>query len=374
MQYTLMGLFSGAGGLELGFEQAGFRHLESVENEPHCCRTLRYNRPSWTVREMDIHDYVPDPKAAVDVLVAGFPCQGFSLGGVRDANDPRNLLYLEAVRVAAALRPRIVVLENVLNLRTIFFQGHAESAAETIAEAMRALGYRVYYDILMASDFGAPQTRRRFIFVCFRDAPPTGYHLPMPSGGTATIRQFLFDLGQDDAIQLPNHSPSWGFKSAVHIETGLPFDLRESAVPIRLSRTGSDGNPVRSFDQPFPAIDTATVWGWGRGNVVAERLPKDRASGKHIRNPDATITLWRISASQLRAFTHREYARLQTFPDEWVFLGNNKRDVHKQIGNAVPVTLATAIGRNIYDALLAQDTQRPFMGDISGRPKQLALV
>ncbi len=373
-KYTVVGLFTGAGGLDLGFEYSGFRHLECVETDPHCCRTLRFNRPNWSVQELDVHQYQPDLQGDVDVLVAGFPCQGFSLGGVRDANDPRNQLYLEAVRIAQMLRPRVVVLENVLNLRRIYFDGHSESAAETIAESMRAIGYHVYYDVLTACDYGAPQTRRRFIFVCFRDSPPPGYRLLEPQGAIATIRPFLLELGQNDAIDLSNHHPSWGFKSAVHIETGKPYDVSELAVPVRLSRTGSDGNPLRSFDQPFPAIDTATIWGWAKGNVVAGRLPKDRINGKHIRNPDATITLWRVSASHLRAFTHREYARLQTFPDNWTFLGSNKRDVHKQIGNAVPVSMAQAIAENVRRALQAQDEERSFIARANLPPKQLQLI
>jgi len=91
---------------------------------------------------------------------------------------------------------------------------------------------------------------------------------------------------------------------------------------------------------PFPAIDTATIWGWAQGNVSAERQPKDRVNGLFVRNRNHNLKLWRIRASRLRSFTAREYARLQTFPDSWVFQGNNQRHLHQQIGNAVPVQFA----------------------------------
>jgi DNA (cytosine-5)-methyltransferase 1 len=105
---------------------------------------------------------------------------------------------------------------------------------------------------------------------------------------------------------------------------------------------------------------TATVWGWAKGNVEAKRYVKDRKTGKHIRNPQANVTLWRIKASRLRSFTHREYARLQTFPDSGEFIGGNKRDIHQQIGNAVPVEFARTLAKNIHSALVCIDSNQSF--------------
>ena len=150
---------------------------------------------------------------------------------------------------------------------------------------------------------------------------------------------------------MPNHDPSWGFKSYAHTETDEPFDSSEKAIPVRFSRTASEGNPVRDFDSPFPAVDTATVWGWGKGNVIAERITKDREGAMYVRNPDSEAKLWRIKASKLRPFTAREYARLQTFPDDWIFYGNNKRELQLQIGNAVPVIFAEKIALKVREAL-----------------------
>ncbi len=131
--------------------------------------------------------------------------------------------------------------------------------------------------------------------------------------------------------------------------------MNERAIPVRLSRTASEGTPIRDFESPFPAIDTATVWGWAIGNVTAERIDKDRDNAMYVRNPDSTAKLWRIKASKLRSFTAREYARIQTFPDDWVFYGNNKRELQLQIGNAVPVRFAKRIALKVREALEVMD-------------------
>lgn len=357
-------MFTGAGGLDLGFEREGFRHLEAVELDPWSIETLRKNRPEWNPLQADVHDWTPSFDT-FDVLLAGPPCQGFSLGGNRRAADDRNQLFREVIRVARKAKPRVVLIENVLNLRTMADPRTGRPFAQQIAHELGRAGYAVAYDVFKMAHYGVPQTRRRFVFVAFRGGFPEGYRLPAP-GPITPIRPFIYDLGQGGGEGLPNHDPRWGFRSAVHVETGAEFDPQEEVVPVRFSRTASDGSPIRSFDQPFPAVDTATVWGWAQGGVTAARQVKDRANGKHIRNPDADVTLWRVSASRLRSFTHREYARLQTFPDDWVFLGNNKRDFQLQIGNAVPVEFASRWARNIRQALVALDKGVP-VKDEEGR-------
>ncbi|WP_293914764.1 DNA (cytosine-5-)-methyltransferase [Deinococcus sp.] len=360
-RYTVLSLFTGAGGLDLGFDQEGFQHLEAVEFNPWAVQTLRRNRPHWNVQEADVRLYEPRLPERPDVLLAGFPCQGFSLGGHRNDSDERNTLYREVIRVARQVRPRVIVIENVLNLRTMLTPDTNRPFAQQIAADLEDAGYSVHFDIFRVSGFGVPQTRRRFIFVAFLGGAPAGYHLPQP-GKPTTIRSFLHDLAHDDLpAPLPNHDPVWGFESAVHRQTGEPFSLSEAVVPVRFSRTASDGHPVRSFDEPFPAVDTATVWGWAQGCVSAARHIKDRASEKYIRNPEASVTLWRVSASRLRSFTHREYARLQTFPDHWEFFGHNRRDIQMQIGNAVPVEFARRVARNVHQVLEDLDAGRPFL-------------
>ena len=266
---TSVGMFSGAGGLDLGFELGGFAHQAAMDIDSTCVATLRRNRPEWNVAEADARDWTWDDE--VDVVVAGPPCQGYSLGGHRSSVDDRNLLYREVLRTAHRSNARVVAIENVLNLRTMVHPETGRRFHEQIAAEFVAHGYEVHYGIMRMDEFGVPQTRRRFVFVGFRDGAPVGYRLPSPSGN-ATIRSWVHELGQREVQTLPNHSPAWNFRSSVHTATGDAFGEDEEAVVVRFSRTASDGNPLRSFDAAIPAVDTGTLWGWAQGNVRAARF------------------------------------------------------------------------------------------------------
>jgi DNA (cytosine-5)-methyltransferase 1 len=348
--YTFLSLFAGAGGFDLGFEKAGFIHTESNEILDYAIKTLQINRPDWDLAHGDVRDYTPSFRKGLDVLLAGFPCQGFSLGGNRDEDDERNLLYKEVIRISKIMQPRVIVMENVLNLRTMLHPETGKPFAQQISDELEKIGYTTIFNFFRVSEYGVPQTRRRFIFIAYKNDTLKHYKFPKPQKET-TIRDFIYTLGQDFSIKLPNHAPKWGFSSYAHTETNEYFDPLEDAIPIRLSRTASEGNPIRDFDAPFPAIDTATVWGWAIGNIHAHRIVKDRENAMYVRNPDSTAKLWRISASKIRPFTAREYARIQTFPDDWFFYGNNKRELQLQIGNAVPVVFAHKIASSVRNAL-----------------------
>ena len=351
--YNYIGLFSGAGGLDLGFENAGFTHIESNEILPYAVSTLRKNRPGWEVVEGDVRGYNPLYRGDVDVLLGGFPCQGFSLGGNRDPDDDRNKLYREVIRIAKVNLPRVIVLENVLNLRTMKHPVTGKPFAQQISEELAEIGYETTFDFFKVCYHGVPQTRRRFIFVAFLGAIPKYYAMPKVEKLTS-IRDSIYELGQDDTVKLPNHNPKWGFKSYAHKETKEPYS-DEEAIPVRFSRTASVGFPLRKWDEPFPAVDTATVWGWAKGNVQAFQIVKDRENDIYVRSRKSKAPLWRIQASRLRSFTAREYARLQTFPDDWEFIGKNKRELQLQIGNAVPIKFAERIATSVKTALLMQD-------------------
>jgi len=354
--YTYLGLFAGAGGLELGFELAGFIHTESNEILDYAVDTLQNNRPNWHIVHADVREYTPSFRKGLDVLLAGFPCQGFSLGGNRDEEDERNTLYREVIRIAKTMQPRVIAMENVLNLRTMQHPETGKPFAQQISDELNASGYTTKFDFFRVSEHGVPQTRRRFIFIAYKAETLEHFRFPKADKDT-TIKNFLFELGQDLTIDLPNHHPAWGFKSYAHTETGEKFDETQFAIPVRLSGTASEGNPITGFDSPFPAIDTATVWGWAVGNVIANRIDKDRENAMYVRNPNSTAKLWRIKASKIRPFTATEYARIQTFPDDWIFYGSNKRELQLQIGNAVPVIFAKRIAMKVKQALEVLDGQ-----------------
>ena len=353
MKLTYSGLFSGAAGLDLGFEKAGFSHTFSSDIDEWAVKTLHLNRPKWGAVQADVHDLTSKDLPESDVLLAGFPCQGFSLGGDRNEDDERNYLFKQVVRLARSTRPRLVVIENVLNLRTMKEPVSGKMYVDLIAEAFQAAGYHVKHEVFKVCEFGVPQTRRRFIFLASRDPFPAGFAWPSPSPDTPASA-FLGDFAAQRTLKLPNHNPVWGFNSSVHLETGADYDPALPLTACRFSRTASDGNPIRTLGAPFPAIDTATIWGWAQGDVKAVRVKKDRETGMYVRNKDSKALLWRITAPRLRQFTHREYARLQTFPDDWAFVGTNLRHVHKQIGNAVPVEFARRVACFVSAMITAQ--------------------
>lgn len=372
MALSFTGLFSGAGGLDLGFEMAGFKHAYSSDIDEWSVQTLQENRPDWHSTVADVMELSPQDLPDSDVLLAGFPCQGFSLGGNRNEGDERNYLFKEVVRLAKAKKPRFVLIENVLNLRTMTEPISGKFFVDVIADHFEKLGYHVKHHIFRVSGFGVPQTRRRFIFIASRDPFPSGFHWPSPEKDMPASA-FLSDVRDDITISLPNHNPEWGFKSRVHDETAEAFDPSDHPVACRFSRTGSDGHPIRPLNIPFPAIDTATIWGWAQGKVVAARMEKDRVNGAFVRNKDTDLKLWRIRASRLRCFTDREYARLQTFPDSWIFHGGNKRHTHKQIGNAVPVQFALRIGGFLKMVAAAQRNGKMMQAAGNGRSTQIEL-
>lgn len=368
---TVLSLFSGAGGLDLGFEFAGFDHLAAIELDPWAFATLAHNRPGWNPQMLDAREFHPEGEC--DVLIAGPPCQGFSLGGNRVADDPRNTLYREVIRVAEATTPRIVIIENVLNLRTMRTPDTDQSFVEVFTEGLTALGYEVRNRIFKMSEYGVPQTRRRFIFFGVLGGLPPGFEFPPPDAAEETIREHLVDLAYaTEPPELPNHRPDWTFQSRVHTSTGAAIPEDAPIVPIRISRTSSDGNPVRSYDSPFPAVDTATLWGFAQGEVVAQRVQRPAAKKTKSKSKYANPLLWRIEAARMRKMTPREFARLQTFPDDWEFIGGTaERDILKQIGNAVPVAFAQRLGEFTLQVLDALDADAPLPVPVGA---QLALL
>lgn len=355
-KYTTVGLFSGAGGLDLGFENAGFKHLYSSDLDYTACQTLITNRPNWIV-ECENAENLSLAEMNADVVLAGFPCQGFSLGGHRKIEDSRNQLYKTAVRLVSEIRPRAVVFENVFNLQSMTFDGNI-SAAEEISQALKRIGYENTFGMFRCSKYGVPQTRRRFIFVGFREGIPGNYTLPGGSQEDTTCYSSLFDsavnsLDPNSKRVLPNDEVIWGYKSRAHTSRVSHIEnITDSTIfPVRLSRTASDGNPVRTFDTPMPAIDTGTIWGFAAGNVVAEKFLPDRKNRSNVRNSESKAMLWKIEADFIRKMTVRELARLQTFPDDWSFNGNTWGHCLRQIGNAVPVTFAENIAMSVKNAL-----------------------
>lgn len=313
MKYSVLSLFSGCGGLDLGFEEAGCETVVAVDNDPEACKTLRFNRPEWGVFEGDIRDFVPDDRN-YDLVIGGPPCQGFSSAGKGDPGDPRNFLWKEYMRVVEAVRPRAIVLENVSALTHKKNGDHLAG----IMDSLTAQGYDFDYGVLNAADFGSPQARRRLVVIGVRGAKAT---LPKPTheGRHATVGETLMGLER-------NYSQEWNHVPPKH----APHVVERWN---RLAPGETDPNYRRArLDAAKPSTTIRAGGGLGPNG--------DHLAGFH---PPIHPTL-------PRQLTVREAAKIQSFPDSWIFKGS-KTAQGRQVGNAVPVALAAAIARHVVSLL-----------------------
>jgi DNA (cytosine-5)-methyltransferase 1 len=314
MKKTLrvLSLFTGGGGLDIGFELAGFETVTCVDNDPESCKTIRHNRPTWEVFEGDVRDFDPDQQ--YDVVAGGPPCQGFSTAGKGNPSDPRNFLWREYFRIVEKVRPRALVLENVSGMANQKNRHHLEEFISNLGK----LGYEVAWGILNAADFGVPQSRRRLIVLGGLGWKPV---LPQKPQGVLPMsaREALEDLVS--ASSAPNHEPN---SHAPHVvERWARLKEGEVDPNYRRGRIYSD--------RPSPTIRAGGGYG-----------PKgDHLAGFH---PPIHYAL-------PRQLTVRESARIQSFPDSWVFMGS-KTAQGRQVGNAVPPKLAYAIANELKNGLV----------------------
>lgn len=315
----VLSLFTGAGGLDIGFEAAGFETVACVDNDPESCKTLRYNRPGWVVHQLDIRQYVPsEEEKRADVVIGGPPCQGFSTAGKGDPDDPRNFLWREYLRIVRDVNPRAVLLENVAGMMLRKNRHHLDG----LLRALESLGYRCAFDVLNAADFGVPQVRRRLIVVGLRDDMP---NLPLAPAGAprGTVRHEISDLVGQVRPEL-NHVPNSHAAPVVERWDRLAYE--ESDPLYHRSRVHPD--------KPAPTIRAGGGYG-PNGNHLAGFHPP-------------------IHYSEPRQLTVREAARLQSFPDEWIFQGS-KTAQGRQVGNAVPPRLAQAVARHLHALLIDRE-------------------
>ncbi len=328
--YTSVELFAGAGGLALGMHQAGFRHVLLNEMESTACATLRRNHPEWNVLEGDVHavDFTP-LCGKVDFLSGGFPCQAFSYAGKKGGlNDTRGTLFFELARAVREIQPKVFMGENVKGL----LSHEGGRTLEIIRNAIRELGYTLVEPrVLKAIMYQVPQKRERLILVAIRnDLYEQGvrFHWPAPCRRVMTLRDAfcagtLFD--SDVPPSAGQHYPDKKARVMAMVPEG--GDWRDLPVDVQKEYMGG------SF-----------YLGGGKTGM-ARRLSMDEPSLTLTCAPAQKQTE-RCHPTETRPLTVREYARIQTFPDQWRFEGSLTSQ-YKQIGNAVPVNLAYAIGRSL---------------------------
>lgn len=301
-EFTAVSLFCGAGGLDLGFDRAGYRTIWANDFDPDACKTHQ----SWSNAEVvcgDISKIDMSKIPVSDVILGGFPCQGFSLSGPRKIDDSRNVLYKHYVKLVRQNQPLAFVGENVKGLLTM----GGGQIIEAIIEDFSQCGYDVFYKLVNARDFGVPQDRERVIIVGFRkDLCITDFSLPETNGETCTLAEALKDLP--------------------------PVQEGEVCVAPYSSRYMSR-NRKRGWDEvayTVPAMAKQVTLYPGSPDMV--KVDKD---------------LWRFGTDgETRRLSWREVAAIQTFPTDIEFYGD-LTSIYKQIGNAVPVKLAEFVANYI---------------------------
>jgi DNA (cytosine-5)-methyltransferase 1 len=406
MSFTCIDLFAGCGGLSLGLGEAGFEHLFAIEAHPHAFATYYQNLikgktyqerwPDWL--EQSAHDILSviehnekqltQLQGKVDLIAGGPPCQGFSMNGRRDPDDPRSKMvnaYFEFVRL---VKPRVVLLENVRGFASMphaIYGNYPNLAKAKLAE----LGYESFETIVTASDFGVPQRRPRYLMIGIEADTFPGVN-PLERLKVSR-RSFLKKMGLSpnptsayDALHdletmssEPIDDPEYGhrgFKSFLY----MPQSGGQSSY-LRLMREGFNGRPT---DMRLAKHSEKVISRYGdilnnctRGQSISvqdrERygIRKRSITPLDPQAPAPTITTLPddlVHYSEPRTMTVREHARLQSFPDWFRFYGPYTTGGHRrkhdcprytQVGNAVPPLLARAVGETIYSLLLDQDSR-----------------
>ena len=325
-KYNCISLFSGGGGLDLGAHFAGFKSLLVSDIIPVYTETIKANLPHVSVYNDDAMDLTAEKirglaniEGDVDLIIAGPPCQAFSIMGKRQSlDDPRGKLTIKYFELVSKLRPKVFMFENVPGLMTV---NHGEDFSNLLEFIENETGYQLYRAKLNASDFGIPQERERIFIVGFR--PDISCEdFSFPTSATGPLHN-----------QLPDKMPS---KYALESVDGLPNqEIRVHTDAVR---------------KRFEAVPQG---GRDRGSY-SDRLRPDMPSGTVMIGSSAGGARPFIHPYEPRALTVRETARLQSFPDWYEFSGS-RTEQYRQVGNAVPPLLAYEILSAIRKVLEAQN-------------------
>lgn len=328
-RHNCIDLFAGAGGTALGLENAGFRHVLLAEIDKNPVNTLRKNRPDWNIAHKDITslDFTPY-RGKIDLVEGGFPCQAFSRAGKKQGfDDPRGAMFFQFARTVNEIMPKMFVGENVKGL---IFHEQGETL-KTIINTLQNIcdgegrHYRVGYRVVKAQQHDVPQKRERLIIMGIRSDIGSELFFPKPRDYVVTVRDAIYGLPESVGAQYSEK------KRAV-------LDL----VP--------EGGCWRDLPEPVKTEYMGTLLHMRAGNTgVARRLSWDAPSLTLLCTPSQKITE-RCHPKQTRPLNLHEYARIQTFPDDWEFVGS-VASIYKQIGNAVPPNLAYYIGKSVQASL-----------------------
>jgi len=330
-EFKVLELFAGAGGLAVGLEKSGIKCIALNELDKWACKTLRENRPNWNVLEGDVRtiDFTEYNNQA-DIVTGGFPCQAFSYAGKKlGLQDARGTLFYEFARVVKEVNPLICIGENVKGL----LSHENGKTIEGMISILDEIGYNVVpVQVLKAINYKVPQKRERVILVGVRKDIDLKYEYPIPHNKIYNLIDALkkgelydCDVPKSNGSNYPEHKkavldlvPQKGYWRS------LPIDIQKEYMGKSFYLGGGKTGIARRI-------------GWDEPSLTLTCSPAQKQTERC--HPDET-----------RPFTVREYARVQTFPDDWSFIGSISQQ-YKQIGNAVPCNLGEEIGYSIIKFL-----------------------
>ncbi|OAK13801.1 DNA cytosine methyltransferase [Bacillus wiedmannii] len=347
-QITGLSIFSGAGGMDVGFKNAGVNIVWSNEMDKNACNTYEANHPETLLRRGDIQENLQelyDYQGKIDVVFGGPPCQGFSVAGKMDPNDERSKLIWTYLEVIEIVQPKAFVLENVSALAKL---EKWKDVRENFINKANELGYQCHPFVLNSADFGISQKRERVFFVGIRndDFNPERFILSLESKKCKpkTIREIISHLG-------PAGSPNNPMTCTAKVTLALNPIMRKS--PYAGMIFNGMGRPLNLEDisNTLPAS-----MGGNKTPIVDEALLHQNAEDSWVENYhkallEKTITSeYKEAPSRLRRLTIKEAALIQTFPEDYLFCGS-KTAIYKQIGNAVPCKLSEVVASTLIEEL-----------------------
>lgn len=377
-------LFSGAGGMALGLERAGFESVALMERDAEACRTLRLNRRDWNIVEGDVREVDFGRLGPVDLVAGGPPCQPFSMGGKARGYDDTRDMFPEAVRAVRELRPRAFIFENVRGLLRQAFADYVEFIrlqlsypdfavsrntdwATNLQRLQRHhtsksrrgghLSYQVSLTLADAADYGVPQRRHRVFFVGFRRDLDAGWSFPRPTHAEDELLRDQYVGGsywERHGLRCPA-PPARILRRVEKLRSGELFPAALPWVTVRdalASLPAPGGNPGPANHRIQPGARSYP----GHTGSLLDEPSKALKAGDH--GVPGGENMLRHPNGRVRYFTVREAARIQTFPDDFTFPGSWSENM-RQLGNAVPVELARAVASSVAAKLGPTSVPRP---------------
>lgn len=333
---NIVSFFAGAGGLDLGFQKAGFNVIWANEYDKEIWETYEKNHPHTTLDKRSIVDIPADDVPECDGIIGGPPCQSWSeAGAMKGIADKRGQLFFDFIRILEAKQPKFFLAENVSGM----LLGRHSDALNNIKEMFRnaGIGYELSFETVNACDYNVPQDRKRVIFVGIRKDLKFKYQFQKPDFEKITLQDAIYDLKDNvlpalslnktnaDNCSIPNHEYMLGDFSTIY-----------------MSR-----NRVRSWDE-----QSFTIQAGGRHAPIHPQAPKMKTIEQNVRIfvPGKEHLYRRLSV--------RECARIQTFPDNFIFHYSSIATGYKMIGNAVPVNLAYFLAKTIFQQINTNETEK----------------